>query len=78
MIDSIDTLSLKSVRSKAEYTLLKAKCLDKNYIDDASLLKEMVAYEPYIQRHGSVKDEMLYGYSYNGTFFVLTPAYFVK
>ncbi len=27
MIDSIDTLSLKSVRAKAEYTLLKAKCL---------------------------------------------------
>ena len=62
MIDSIDTLSLKSVRSKAEYTLLKAKCLDKNYIDDASLLKKMVAYEPYIQSYGSVNDKMLYGY----------------
>lgn len=62
MIDSIDTLSLKNVRTKAEYTLLKAKCLDKNYIDDASLLKKMVAYEPYIQSHGSVNDKMLYGY----------------
>ncbi len=62
MIDSIDTLSLKSVRAKAEYTLLKAKCLDKNYIDDASLLKDMVAYEPYYQRYGSTNDKMLYGY----------------
>lgn len=62
MIDSIDTLSLISVRSKTEYIMLKAKCLDKNYIDDGSLLKEMVAYEPYIQRHGSVNDKMLYGY----------------
>ncbi len=62
MIGSIDTLSLKSVRSKAEYTLLKAKCLDKNYIDDASLLKEMAAYEPYFQSHGSTNDKIQYGY----------------
>ncbi len=62
MIDSIDTLSLNNVRSKAEYTLLKAKCLDKNYIDEASLLKKMMEYETYFQRHGSMDDKIQYGY----------------
>lgn len=62
MIDSIDTLSLKSVRSKAEYALLRAKCLDKNHIDDGIFLKQLKKYDSYFIRRASVEKRMLYGY----------------
>lgn len=62
MLEAIDTSLLKNVSTRADYTLLKAKCLDKNFVDDGSLLSEMEEYEPYYMRRKSLEARMLFAY----------------
>lgn len=62
IIDSFDTLSLKNTGLKAEYALLKAKCLDKNSIDNGAFLDHLRKYESYFFLHSSVEKRVEFGY----------------
>lgn len=64
VLNSIDTLALLSESDKAQYSLLHAIALDKNYIDTTNVNVVMPAVE-YYRKHG-MADEVLKSYYYLG------------
>lgn len=64
VLNSIDTLALYTKSDKAQYSLLHAIALDKNYIDTTNVNVVMPAVE-YYRKHGTA-DETLKSYYYLG------------
>lgn len=64
VLRKVDSRVLKTNRLRAEYSLLHAMALDKNYIDTADISVVLPAVD-YYKRHGSA-DEKLRSYYYLG------------